>query len=89
MVTVNPKIEEKLIEIIRNHCLHNSNKITLASNLRNDHGIDSLKVTEMILDIEEEFKFEFEASALSLDTFQTVESLLNYVQSQSLKQDTN
>lgn len=71
--------EEKLLEIIAGHCLYNEDKITLSSNLRNDHGIDSLKITEMILDIEDEFAFQFDAGALSRETFKTVTSLLDYI----------
>lgn len=65
---------DKLIEIITSlmpfECVVKKN-----SQLLEDLGFDSLKMVELLLTIEREYKFEFEDSALDLSEIKTVEDL--------------
>lgn len=52
-------------------------KITMASNLRDDLELDSLDLTEAILAMEDEFGFEFDEDRV--DDLKTIEQICNYI----------
>lgn len=52
-------------------------KITMASNLRDDLELDSLDLTEAILAMEDEFGFEFDEDRV--DDLKTIEQICAYI----------
>lgn len=52
-----------------------------------DRGIDSLRIIELVVHIEEKFGFEFEMDKLTYETLRTVSSISEYVH-QRVKENT-
>lgn len=52
-----------------------SNKLALSMSLKNDLGVDSLTLTEMIISVEETFDIFLEEDDLNPENMQTVEDI--------------
>lgn len=52
-----------------------------------DKGIDSLKIIEVVVKIEEIFNFEFEDEKLSYETLRTIGSIAEYVYQRTSGED--
>ena len=53
--------------------------ITEEAFLKQDLGIDSIKLVDLVIDIEDEFNFRVEAKELDSQNFNTVSSVIAYV----------
>ncbi len=71
------KTSNKIIEIVKKNLSYS--KDINKSNVLEDIGIDSLTFIKIIIEIENEFSFEFEDSAVSLYAFSTMQDLIEYV----------
>lgn len=76
---MNENIEKYLVNELKNYMQLNSN-ITLNQNLF-DIGLDSLSLISLIIDIENNYKFEFDDSDMVLEKFSTIESIIKLVDS--------
>ncbi|WP_297142019.1 acyl carrier protein [uncultured Eubacterium sp.] len=76
---MNENIEKYLVNELKKYMQLNSN-ITLNQNLF-DIGLDSLSLISLIIDIENNYKFEFDDSDMVLEKFSTIESIIKLVDS--------
>jgi len=72
-------IENKICEILKNHCQYNADNIAVDKDLRENYGVDSLILVELLVEIEAGFDITFDSEMLTYDHFSTVESLTDYV----------
>lgn len=68
---------EKVKEILVNELMLDESDITLASDLKDDLGVDSLAVVDLATAIEEEF--DIEIADEDLEGIHTVEDVVNYL----------
>ncbi len=73
------EVKERVMEVIKRNAVFNADKVNENSRIRRDHGIDSIKLVEMIIDLEEEFDIEVDSAMLNFENFATVELISNYV----------
>lgn len=74
-------IEEKVIKIIEANCQFNKEKVDLVSDLRDNYGIDSILIVNILVEIECEFDITIDSSLLSYEGFSTVGKIVDYVSS--------
>jgi acyl carrier protein len=73
-------VEVKIREIIDKNCelTKRIQEIRIDDELQN-YGMDSLSVIRVIVEIEEDFEFEFNDEDLVIDNFKSVDKLVDYV----------
>jgi len=71
-------MEEKIITVIRDLCPIEDD-IEPDRNLKEDLGIDSLRLVELLVALEEEFAIEFELTDLNAENFNIVSDLYDLV----------
>lgn len=74
---MNENIEKYLVNELKKYLQLSSNIIS-KQNLF-DLGLDSLSLINLIIDIENSYKFEFDDSDMVLEKFSTIESIINLV----------
>jgi acyl carrier protein len=74
-------VKERVLEIVRKNSLFNADKVNENSVLRVDHGIDSIRLVEMVVDLEDEFNIEVDTTSLSYENFANIELIIKYVMS--------
>lgn len=52
-----------------------------------DNGLNSLRIVELILDIEQQFDFEFEDTCMTYETLRSINSITKYVYEHIMKND--
>lgn len=72
-------VKEKVIDIVRRNAVLNTDMVNENSDIRRDHGIDSIKMVELVVDLEEEFDIEVDSCSLSFDNFANIERITSYV----------
>lgn len=72
-------VEEKVCEIIKQSCLYNSDNISIGGDLRENHGIDSIGLVELLVNIENEFNIVVDSNLLTYDNFSTPKAISDYV----------
>lgn len=72
---------EKVKELVKAKAKKNVDKIECDKNLKEQYGIDSIGITELVFDIEDTFGIEFDSSALAFDNLATVKKISDYVSS--------
>jgi acyl carrier protein len=77
------EIQSKVSEIVKKHCLFNGDNISPDLDLRDNYGVDSIVLVEMLVDIECEFNITFDSSTLTYDNFSTVGSIAEYLTAQT------
>lgn len=78
-VTEVREIRKKVMEVVSRNAVFNEDKVNEDSVIKRDHGIDSIKLVELVIDLEEEFDIEVEANLLTLENFATIELITKYV----------
>jgi acyl carrier protein len=68
-------INPDLLDLLTEKCLSSKINIDLQSNLKNDLGIDSLRIVELLLNIEKKFSIEFDESDLDPSNLTLVKHL--------------
>lgn len=74
---------EKVLNIIRRNCP--AIVVDVNSSFA-EIGVDSLSFIKIIVDLEQEFGFEFEDEMLSFLAFPTVKAMINYVTDKTQKE---
>ncbi len=77
------EIKERVIEVVKRNSMFNADNVSENSNIRRDHGIDSIKMVELVVDLEDEFDIEVDNCSLSFENFSTVELIIRYVMSKA------
>lgn len=72
-------MEEKVINIICQAITLESDIVITVDTLLSDLPFDSIKFIKMVVALESEFDFEFDDEKLLFTQFQTVKSLIEYV----------
>lgn len=72
-------MEEKVINIICQAITLESDIVITVDTLLSDLPFDSIKFIKMVVALENEFDFEFDDEKLLFTQFQTVKSLIEYV----------
>jgi acyl carrier protein len=75
------ELMERVIDVVGRNALHNADKVSETSVLKADHGIDSLKIVDLIMDLEDEFKITVDNNAIAFENFSTVENIVKYINS--------
>jgi len=74
-------IRERVMTVVAKNALINAGNVTAESWIGKDHGIDSIKLVELIIDLEEEFDIEVDTGSLSHQNFATIDLITEYVTS--------
>ncbi len=74
-------IKERVMKVIAKSALLNTDNVTEKSWIGRDHGIDSIRLVEMIINLEDEFDIEVDTSSLSHQNFANVDLITEYVTS--------
>ncbi|QNU66169.1 acyl carrier protein [Ruminiclostridium herbifermentans] len=74
-------IKERVMKAIAKNALINADKVTEESWIGRDHGIDSIKLVELIIDLEDEFDIEVDTGSLSHQNFANVDLITEYITS--------
>lgn len=72
-------IKERVIEVVRRNSMFNADKVDENSKLRENHGIDSIRLVEMVVDLEDEFNIEVDTTSLSYENFASIKLIVAYV----------
>ena len=75
------KIVEKVKELVEARAKDNVNTIACDKNLKEEYGIDSIGITELVFEIEDAFGIQFDNNALVFDNLATVQKISDYVSS--------
>lgn len=73
------KVEDTIIDIIKNKTKTRNKNITAESHLFNDMGLDSLDAVEIIIEIEDSFNIDLQDK--ESEEVQTVKDLIEIVES--------
>ncbi|MFZ5989706.1 MAG: acyl carrier protein [Bacillota bacterium] len=72
-------IKERVLDLVRKNSMAGSEGLCENSLLKEDLGIDSVRLVDLIVDLESELGFEVEGTALNPENFRTVSCVINYV----------
>lgn len=72
-------IDEKLKAITKENCKFNSDRIQFDADLRDNYGIDSIVLVEMLVAIEAAFDITIDSNLLTYDCFSTVGKIADYL----------
>jgi acyl carrier protein len=73
------EILERVINIVKRHAVFNQEKVMEESRIRRDHGIDSIKMVELVVDLEEEFNIEVDSASLSFENFANIGIITDFI----------
>lgn len=73
------EILERVINIVKRHAVFNQDKVMEESRIRRDHGIDSIKMVELVVDLEEEFNIEVDSASLSFENFANIGIITDFI----------
>lgn len=74
--------KNEIKETIKNKLIENfsvDSKIKYDDNL-SDFGIDSIKIIELVVEIEETFDFEFDDEYLTYETLKNIDNITRYIE---------
>lgn len=72
-------IERKICEMIKERAPIPSDTIRLDEDLRENYGVDSLVLVELLVEIEIAFDITFDSSSLTNEFFSTAGTIADYV----------
>ncbi|QMV40977.1 acyl carrier protein [Cohnella cholangitidis] len=72
-------IEQKVCQWVREKATVPSEEIALDADLRDNYGIDSISLVELLVEIECAFDMTFDSASLTNDYFSTAGSISEYV----------
>lgn len=74
------EIEKKISELLKSRSQFNGDNIKLDCDLRDNYGIDSIALVELLIEIEAEFDICFDSNLLTYDYFSTGNAICDYVE---------
>ena len=69
-------IQEKVIDLIKENCQFNKDEIELDADLRDNYGIDSLAIVNILVDLEDAFNITIDSGLLSYDSFSNTRKII-------------
>jgi len=81
-VSVSTEIEKKVVEIVGNNLSLLDADINHLNKKLSNLELDSMGFIKLVIEIEGEFGIEFEKDFMAADAFETVGSLVSYVEKQ-------
>jgi acyl carrier protein len=73
------EIEKKVCELLKTRCQFNGDNIQLDCDLRDNYGIDSIALVELLIEIECEFDITVDSNLLTYECFSTGAAISDYV----------
>ncbi len=73
------EIEQKVSEVVSRLAQFNNDNIEVDSDLRDNYGVDSIVLVELLVEIEDVFGITFDSSFLTYEAFSTVSSISDYI----------
>ncbi len=73
------EIEQKVSEVVSRLAQFNNDNIEVDSDLRDNYGVDSIVLVELLVEIEDVFGITFDSSFLTYEAFSTVRSISDYI----------
>ena len=73
------EVEKKVCEAVSRLGQFNNDNVQVDSDLRDNYGVDSIVLVELLVEIEDDFGITFDSSFLTYETFSTVRSISDYV----------
>ncbi len=73
------EIQSKVCEVVSRLGQFNNDNVQVDSDLRDNYGVDSIVLVELLVEIEDLFGITFDSSLLTYETFSTVGSISDYV----------
>ncbi len=74
-----PTIEKKVCDLITPHCQFNEDKLSLDSDLRENYGIDSIVLVEILCELECVFSITIDDQLLTYDDFSTIRKISGFI----------
>lgn len=72
-------IKAKVIEILRANSDVEADRITEVSRIRTDLGIDSIKLVDVVMSVEEEFGLDVDIASLTPENFSNAQRITQYI----------
>jgi acyl carrier protein len=73
------EIQGLICEVVSRLGQFNNDNVQVDSDLRDNYGVDSIVLVELLVEIEDIFGITFDSSLLTYETFSTVGSISDYV----------
>ncbi len=73
------EIQSRICEVVGRLGQFNNDNVTLDKDLRDNYGVDSIVLVELLVEVEDIFGITFDSSLLTYDSFSTVGSISEYV----------
>ncbi|PYG88229.1 acyl carrier protein [Ruminiclostridium sufflavum DSM 19573] len=73
------EIEQKISELLKGRSQFNGDNIKLDCDLRDNYGIDSIALVELLIEIECEFDISIDSNLLTYEYFSTGNAICDYV----------
>ncbi len=73
------EIESKICELVQTYSQFDGDNVQLSGDLREDYGIDSIALVELLVDIESQFDVTFDSSFLTYESFSTAGSIADHI----------
>ena len=73
-------IQDKIIKIIEENCQFGLDKINLSADLKDNYGIDSILIVNILVEVECIFDISIDSSVLTYESFSTIEKITDYVE---------
>ena len=72
-------IENNVIEVINSHCPYKNEKLDADKDLRDNYGIDSIILVEVLVELESVMNINFDSNLLAYDNFSTINKITDYI----------
>lgn len=76
----NDDLANKIRAIVQRYAVFNAQQVTNETDLSKEHGIDSIKMVQLIVDLEEAFDIEVDSASLNYENFANSGAITRYVQ---------
>ncbi len=73
------EIEQRVIDVVKKHCQFQADKIETDKDLRDNYGIDSILLVDLLIEIEMDFDISIDGNLLTYDNFSTVKEIAEFV----------
>lgn len=73
------EILSKICELVQTYSQFEGDNVQLDGDLKEDYGIDSITLVELLVDIESQFDITFDSSFLTYESFSTAGSIADYI----------
>ena len=74
------EIEEKISELLKARSQFNGDNINMDCDLRDNYGIDSIALVELLIEIECEFEISIDSNLLTYEYFSTGKAICDYIE---------